>query len=142
MAQTAKPAFDPKSFLAKVGGGKTHTDYQKSHKIFSQGESRTPSITSRKAKLSSQLSPRQGKEAVIAILGVADFFGEGCLAGQPMRMSTVTTITESSIVRIEKADTVRVLHEEPAFSEMFLHYLLSRNIRIEEDLVDPPLQLE
>ena len=76
------------------------------------------------------------RQAVIAILGVADFFGEGCLAGQPMRMSTVTTITESSIVRIEKADTVRVLHEEPAFSEMFLHYLLSRNIRIEEDLVD------
>ena len=136
MAQTAKPAFDPKSFLAKVGGGKTHTDYQKSHKIFSQGESADAIYYIQKGKVKLTVVSKQGKEAIIAILGVADFFGEGCLAGQPMRMSTVTTITESSIVRIEKADTVRVLHEEPAFSEMFLHYLLSRNIRIEEDLVD------
>jgi CRP-like cAMP-binding protein len=69
-------------------------------------------------------------------LGAGDFFGEGCLAGQTLRVSTVTTFSECSIVRIDKADAVRVLHDEPAFSEMFLHYLLSRNIRIEEDLVD------
>jgi CRP/FNR family transcriptional regulator, cyclic AMP receptor protein len=89
-----------------------------------------------KGKVKLTVVSSQGKEAVIAILGVGDFFGEGCLAGQPLRMSTVTTISECSIVRIEKADTIRVLHDEPAFSEMFLHYLLVRNIRIEEDLVD------
>ena len=76
------------------------------------------------------------RSVMFAILGVGDFFGEGCLAGQPLRMATVTSISECSVVRLEKAGTVRVLHDEPAFSAMFLHYLLSRNIRIEEDLVD------
>ena len=94
------------------------------------------SSISRKGGSSSRWFPQQGKEAVIAILGSGEFFGEGCLTGQPQRMSTVTTLSECSIVRIDKADTVRVLHDEPAFSEMFLHYLLSRNIRIEEDLVE------
>src|SRR6202034_2376190 len=77
-----------------------------------------------------------GKEAVVAILGVGDFFGEGCLAGQSLRMATATAMSECSIMRLEKAGVVRVLHEEPAFSELLLHHMLSRNIRIEEDLVD------
>jgi len=136
MTPKQKSTFDPKVFLTKVGQGKMHADYPKNQKVFSQGESADAIYYVQKGKVKLTVVSQQGKEAVIAILGVGDFFGEGCLAGQPVRMSTVTTITESSIVRIDKADTVRVLHDEPAFSELFLHYLLSRNIRIEEDLVD------
>src|ERR1700732_3287498 len=136
MTPKAKPIFNPKSFLAKVGKGKTHTDYTKDQKVFSQGEAAQAIFYLQKGEVQPTVVSRQGKEAVIAILGGGDFFGEGCLAGQPQRMSTVTTLSECSIVRIDKADTVRVLHDDPAFSEMFLAYLLSRNIRIEEDLVD------
>jgi CRP/FNR family cyclic AMP-dependent transcriptional regulator len=136
MTPKAKPIFNPKSFLAKVGKGKTHTDYSKDQKVFSQGDAAQAIFYLQKGKVKLTVVSKQGKEAVIAILGARDFFGEGCLAGQPLRMSTVTTLSDCSIVRIDKADTVRVLHDEPAFSEMFLHYLLSRNIRIEEDLVD------
>ncbi|MCU1276194.1 MAG: transcriptional regulator, Crp/Fnr family [Bryobacterales bacterium] len=136
MTPKLKPIFDPKTFLAKIGKGKTHTDYAKNEKVFSQGDAAQAIFYVQKGKVKLTVVSKQGKEAVIAILGGADFFGEGSLAGQPLRMSTVTTITECSIVRIGKADAVRVLHDEPAFSEMFLRYLLSRNIRIEEDLVD------
>jgi CRP/FNR family cyclic AMP-dependent transcriptional regulator len=136
MTPRAKPIFDPKVFLAKVGKGKTHTEYPKNQKVFSQGEAAEAIFFIQRGKVKLTVVSKQGKEAVIAILGAGDFFGEGCLAGQTLRMSTVTTISECSIVRFDKADTVRVLHDEPAFSEMFLHYLLSRNIRIEEDLVD------
>jgi len=130
------PIFDPKAFLPKIGKGKTHMVYAKDEKVFSQGDAAQAIFYVQKGKVKLTVVSKQGKEAVIAMLGVGDFFGEGCLAGQPLRMSTVSTITECSIVRIDKVDTVRVLHDEPAFSEIFLHYLLSRNIRIEEDLVD------
>jgi CRP/FNR family cyclic AMP-dependent transcriptional regulator len=136
MTPRAKPIFDPKLFLAKVGKGKTHTEHPKNQKVFSQGEAAEAIFFIQRGKVKLTVVSKQGKEAVIAILGAGDFFGEGCLAGQTLRMSTVTTISECSIVRLDKADTVRVLHDEPAFSELFLHYLLSRNIRIEEDLVD------
>jgi CRP/FNR family cyclic AMP-dependent transcriptional regulator len=136
MTPKLKPMFNPKNFLAKVGNGRTHTDYPKDQKVFSQGDAAQAIFYLQKGKVKLTVVSQQGKEAVIAILGAGDFFGEGCLAGQPQRMSTVTTLSGCSIVRIDKADTVRVLHDEPAFSEMFLHYLLSRNIRIEEDLVD------
>jgi CRP/FNR family transcriptional regulator, cyclic AMP receptor protein len=136
MTPKLKPTFNPKSFLTKIGNGKTDTDFAKSEKIFAQGDVADAIFYVQKGKVKLTVVSKQGKEAVIALLGVGDFFGEGCLAGQSQRMSTVSTITECSIVRIAKADAVRVLHEEPAFSEMFLHYLLSRNIRIEEDLVD------
>ena len=134
--RVTSPVFNPKAFLTKIGKGKTHTDYAKNEKVFSQGDAAQAIFYVQKGKVKLTVVSKQGKEAVIAILGGGDFFGEGCLAGQPLRMSTVSTISECSIVRIEKVDTVRVLHDEPAFSEMFLHYLLSRNIRIEEDLVD------
>ena len=136
VASVVRLGFDPKNFLAKVGRGKTHTDYPKDQKVFSQGEPADAIFYVRKGKVKLMVVSRQGKEAVIAILGGGDFFGEGCLAGQSLRMSTVMTIADCSIVRIDKVDAIRVLHDEPAFSEMFLHYLLSRNIRIEEDLVD------
>jgi CRP/FNR family cyclic AMP-dependent transcriptional regulator len=136
MRPKVKPGFDSTGFLAKVGTGKTHTGYAKQQKVFSQGDAAQAIFYIQKGKVKLTVISKHGKEAVIAILGAGDFFGEGCLAGQPLRISTVTTISECSIVRIGKADTVRVLHDEPAFSELFLHYLLSRNIRIEEDLVD------
>ena len=136
MTPRAKPIFNPKSFLAKVGKGKTQTDYPKNQKVFSQGDAALGIFYIQKGKVKLTVVSQQGKEAVIAILGEGDFFGEGCLAGQPLRMSTVTTISACSIVQLNKAETVRFLQDEPAFSEMFLHYLLSRNIRIEEDLVD------
>src|ERR1700686_2597778 len=78
----------------------------------------------------------QGKEAVVAVLGTDDFFGEGCLAGQPLRLSTVSAMTQCVIVRIAKADITRVIHDEPAFAELFISHLLARNSRVEEDLVD------
>ena len=136
MTSKATPLFDPNVFLAKIGQGRTIAEYPKNHVVFSQGDPANAVFYIQKGKVKLTVVSKQGKEAVIAILGGGDFFGEGCLAGQALRMSTVTTISECSIVRLDKADTVQVLHDEPAFSEMFLHYLLSRNIRIEEDLVD------
>ena len=87
-------------------------------------------------KVKKTVVSEQGKEAVVALLGTGDFFGEGCLTGQPRRLSTVSAVTESVIVRIAKADITRVIHEEPAFAELFIAHLLARNSRVEEDLVD------
>src|ERR1700745_94422 len=109
---TGKPVFNPKTFLARIGKGKTHAHYLKDHKVFSQGDPAQAIFYIQKGKVKLTVVSKQGKEAVIAILGAGDFFGEGCLAGQPLRMSTVTTITECSIVRLDKVDTVRVLHDE------------------------------
>ncbi|HYM09557.1 MAG TPA: Crp/Fnr family transcriptional regulator [Bryobacterales bacterium] len=131
-----KTHFDPKGFLAKAGEGRTIADYQKNQVVFSQGDLADAVFYIRKGKVKLTVVSEHGKEAVIAILGAGDFFGEGCLAGQPLRMATASAMSECSIVRLEKAGTVRVLHDEPAFTELFVSYVLSRNIRIEEDLVD------
>ena len=130
------PPFDPKVFLAKVGEGRTITTYRKQAVIFSQGDPGDAVYFIGKGKIKLTVVYARGKEAVIAILGPGDFFGEGCLASQPRRMSTAAATSECSIVRMEKAATLRVLRDEPVFSELFLRYVLSRNIRIEEDLVD------
>jgi CRP/FNR family cyclic AMP-dependent transcriptional regulator len=131
-----KPAFDPIAFLAKVGKGRTLANYQKSQRIFSQGDPADAIFYIQTGKVKLTVVSKQGKEAVVAILGSNDFFGEGCLAGQPLRMASAAAMSESSIMRLEKPAVIRLLHSEPSFSELFLHYLLSRNIRIEEDLVD------
>jgi CRP-like cAMP-binding protein len=131
-----KPLFDPKIFLAKVGAGRNIMDYRKGQVVFSQGDPADAIFYIQQGKLKVTVISKQGKEAVIAILAADDFFGEGCLAGQVKRMATATAMTDCAVLRLEKAETIRVLHEEPVFSELFLHYLLSRNIRIEEDLVD------
>jgi CRP-like cAMP-binding protein len=131
-----RPPFDPKAFLAKADGGKTMTNYQEKQIVFSQADPADSIFYIHKGKIKLTVVSSHGKEAVVAILGERAFFGEGCLAGQPLRMATATTMSECTIVRLEKATIVRVLHHEPAFSEVFLSYLLSRNIRIEEDLVD------
>jgi len=136
MKPNRKPAFDPKIFLAKVGKGRTIADYQENQIAFSQGDPADAIFYIQNGKIKLMVVSKQGKEAVIAIVGAGDFFGEGCLAGQPLRMATAVAMSVCAIVRLEKQGTIRVLHDEPTFSALFLSYLLSRNTRLEEDLVD------
>ena len=136
MAAKRRPSFDPKSFLAKVGEGRSIGKYRKDQIVFSQGDPADAVFYIQKGKVKVTVVSEQGKEAVVAILGADEFFGEGCLAGQAQRIATVATMTESVIVRLEKAAIVRVIHQEPAFSEMFIAHLLGRTIRVEADLVD------
>jgi len=136
MAPKRRPKFNPKSFLAKVGEGRSIGKYRKDQIVFSQGEPADAVFYLQKGKVKVTVVSEQGKEAVVAILGTDEFFGEGCLAGQTQRMATVATMTDSVIVRLEKAAIVRVIHQEPAFSEMFIAHLLGRTIRVEADLVD------
>jgi CRP/FNR family cyclic AMP-dependent transcriptional regulator len=133
---TPRPSFDPKSFLAKVGEGRSIGEYREDQIVFSQGGPADAVFYIQKGKVKVTVVSEQGKEAVVAILETNEFFGEGCLAGQAQRIATVRTMTESIIVRLEKAAIVRVIHQEPAFSEMFIAYLLGRTIRVEADLVD------
>ena len=128
--------FDPKVFLAGTGKGRMLVSYAKNHGIFLQGDPADAVFYIQKGKIKLTVVSKQGKEAVVALLGPGDFFGEGCLAGQSVRMASATTLPECSIMRMEKAAVIRVLHDQPAFSELLFHHLLSRNIRIEEDLVD------
>jgi CRP-like cAMP-binding protein len=135
-ADKRKMPFDPATFLAKAGRGKTLAVYRKGNLVFAQSDAADSIFFIQKGRLKLTVVSSSGKEAVIALLGPGDFFGEGCLAGKQIRLSTATAVSECSIMRLEKAAVIRVLHEEPAFSELFLKYVLSRNIRIEEDLVD------
>lgn len=128
--------FDPAVFRAKIGRGPGIADYIQNQVIFPQGDPADAIFYIQKGRVKLTVVSNQGKEAVIAILGPGDFFGEGCLAGQPRRMATATAMSECSIVRLEKAETTQVLRGKTPFSEVFVAYLLSRNIRIEEDLVD------
>ncbi len=136
MATKRRAAFDTKSFLARVGDGRSIGKYRKGQVVFSQGDPGDAVFYIQKGKAKLTVVSEQGKEAVIAILGANEFFGEGCLAGQVQRIATVTIMTDAVIARLEKAAIVRVIHEEPAFSEMFIAHLLGRAIRVEADLVD------
>jgi CRP/FNR family transcriptional regulator, cyclic AMP receptor protein len=131
-----KPPFDPKVFLDTENFGRTICKYRKDQKVFSQGSSADAVFYIQKGKVKITVVSEQGKEAVVAIQGPDEFCGEGCLTGQPRRMATAVAMTECEIMRLEKAAMIRVLHEEPAFSEMFVAHLLARTIRVEEDLVD------
>jgi CRP/FNR family transcriptional regulator, cyclic AMP receptor protein len=131
-----KPSFDPKTFLAKVGEGRSIGKYRKDQIVFSQGDPADAVFYIQKGKVKVTIVSEQGKEAVVAILGADDFVGEGCLAGQARRIATVATMTECAIMRLEKAAIIRVIHDEAAFSEMFIAHLLARTIRVEADLVD------
>ncbi|MBI4166207.1 MAG: Crp/Fnr family transcriptional regulator [Acidobacteria bacterium] len=128
--------FDRKNFLAEVGPGRTITHCRKKETVYLQGDPCHAIFYVQKGKVKLTVVSRQGKVATVAILAAGDFFGEGCLAGQTMRMETATAITESFILRIEKRAMIRVLQEQHSFSELFVAYLLSRNIRYQEDLVD------
>ena len=131
-----KLPFDPKSFLAKVGDGRRIGKYRKGQIDYSQGDIADAVFYIQKGEVKLTVVSPQGKEAVVAMLGKNDFFGEGGLAGQRLRMATVTAMAESVIMRLEKAAIVAVIHQEPAFSEMFIAHLLDRTIRVEADLVD------
>ena len=136
MAPKRRQSFDPKSFLAMVGEGRSLGTYRGGQTVFAQGDPADAVFYIQKGKVKVTVISEQGKEAVVAILAADEFFGEGCLAGQAQRIATAATMTESVIVRLEKAAIVRVIHQEPAFSEMFIAHLLGRTIRVEADLVD------
>jgi CRP/FNR family transcriptional regulator, cyclic AMP receptor protein len=130
------PPFDAKTLLARVNGGKTINQYRTRKTIFSQGDPADTLHYIESGRVKLTVVSKRGKEAVIAILGPGDFFGEGCLAGQERRMATATAMVEATIVSIKRSATLRALREEPAFAELFLLHMLSRSIRMEEDLVD------
>jgi CRP/FNR family transcriptional regulator, cyclic AMP receptor protein len=133
----AKPLlFDVHTFLAKIGPGRTMMNCRKNKRLFSQGDPADAIFYIQSGKVKLTVISKQGKEAVVGILGANDFFGEGCLAGQSVRMSSASAMSGCEVMRLEKEHTIRVLHDEPAFSELFLTHLLCRNIRLEEDLVD------
>jgi CRP/FNR family cyclic AMP-dependent transcriptional regulator len=134
--ERAKPILDSEYLLAKVSVGRTTVAFRKGEVVFTQGDPADSIFHIEKGKLKLTVVSSQGKEAVIALLATGDFFGEGCLAGQIKRMSTATAMTDCETVRLERLEMIRVLRDEPVFAELFLHHLLSRNIRIEEDLVD------
>ncbi len=136
MARKGKTTFDPQVFLAVMDGGRTITKYRKNEIIFSQGDPADAVFYLQSGKVKIVVTSEQGKEAVVAILGAGEFFGEGCLIGQPLRLAAASALTESAVMRIEKAAMVRVLHDEPQFAEVFTRHLLTRNSRVEEDLVD------
>jgi CRP-like cAMP-binding protein len=136
VAIKASAPFDPKAFLAKVGEGRSIGKYRKNQSVFAQGELADAVFFIQKGKVKITVASEQGKEAVVAILGTDDFLGEGCLAGQPRRMATAMTMTECSIMRLEKPAIMGLIHGEPTFSDLFIAHLLARTIRVEEDLVD------
>jgi CRP-like cAMP-binding protein len=136
MENNPKPPFDPQALLAKANGGRTVSIYKINQIVFSQGGPADSIFYIQEGKVKLTVLSEQGKEAIVAILGIGDFCGEGCLAGQPRRMATAAAMETSAIMRVEKAAMIRLLHDEPEFSERFMSHLLARNIRVEADLVD------
>jgi CRP/FNR family cyclic AMP-dependent transcriptional regulator len=128
--------FDPKTFLSTIDGGRKIAAFAKKKTIFAQGDSSDAVFYIQEGKVKLTVVSKAGKEATIGILSDGDFFGEGCLTGQLLRLSSATAMTDCSVMRIAKKSMMEVLHREHAFSDMFVAYLLTRNIRYEEDLVD------
>jgi len=137
-AVTAKKGsrFDPKTFLSVINGGRKIATLSKKQTIFAQGDSSDAVFYLQEGKVKLTVVSKIGKEATIGILNEGAFFGEGCLTGQPLRFCSATAMTDCSVMRIDKQSMIEVLHREHAFSDMFVAYLLARNIRYEEDLVD------
>jgi len=136
MKTEGKPPFDPKQFLAKVGAGKTRAKFRRRQIVFSQGDPADAVFYIEDGRIELRVLSPQGKEAILATLGGGDFFGEGCLADPPSRIATAIALAECSVMRLDKSAMIAVLRDEPVFSALFISYLLSRNTRIEEDLVD------
>jgi CRP/FNR family transcriptional regulator, cyclic AMP receptor protein len=136
MTAHLKAGFDPKTFLARIGDGRSIAEYRKDQAIFSQGEPADAVFFIQEGEVKVSVVSEQGKEAVVAILGKDEFFGEGCLAGQSTRISTVSAMSDSVVARLEKSAIVRLIHDDPAFSELFIAHLLSRAVRVEADLID------
>jgi CRP/FNR family cyclic AMP-dependent transcriptional regulator len=136
LTQSQKQGFDPNRFLREGGKGRTIVTLDVGKVIFAQGDSADAVFYIQKGKVKLTVVSKGGKEAVIAVLSGGDYFGEGCLAAQQLRMATATAMSPCSVMRLEKALVVQVLRQEPVFSELLLSYMLTRAIRIEEDLVD------
>ena len=136
MAKPANNDFDPKAFLAKVGVGKTILKFEKNQHVFEQGDVADAVFYIQKGRIKLTVVSERGKEAVVGILGPNHFFGEGCLNGHPLRVTTATAIDQSLVTRITRVAMIAALRDEPVFSELFMADLLNRNSRIEEDLID------
>ena len=136
MRKRVKASFDPKKFLAKVGDGKAISNYRKNEVVFSQGEVADAVFYIQQGNVKLVVVSKHGKEAVVAILGPGHFFGEGCLNGHPLRIATARAVDACVITRLERKTMIAAVHKEPGFSELFMSYLLTRNSRIEEDLID------
>ena len=133
---SAVPAFDLGSFLGTAGLSRRIARFAAGSIIFSQGTPATSVFYLQQGQVKLAVVSSKGKEAVVAVLGPRDFFGEGCLAGQPLRMATASAITAAVVLKISKREMMRTLHDEPAFSDRFIAHMLTRNMRIEEDLID------
>jgi CRP/FNR family transcriptional regulator, cyclic AMP receptor protein len=133
-----KPAagFDAKAFLTKASTGRSVSAYRKKQVVFAQGDSADAVFYLERGQIKLTVVSDQGKSAIVAMLGRGDFFGEGCLAGQVVRMATASAVTDVSVVRVERQAMIGLLRERLAFSDRFMAHLLARNARIEEDLVD------
>jgi CRP/FNR family transcriptional regulator, cyclic AMP receptor protein len=133
---TNQAAFDPKAFLAIVGEGKAIIEFHKDQVVFAQGDAADTVFYIQKGQVKVVVISEQGKEAVVGIFGPGQFFGEGCMNGHSVRIATTTAMEDCLVTAITKAAMLAVLHDQPKFSEMFMAYLLTRNSRIEEDLID------
>jgi CRP/FNR family transcriptional regulator, cyclic AMP receptor protein len=131
-----RPSFDVTVFLSTVDGGRSVSNYRKNQKIFAQGDAADSVFYIQDGQVKLSVISELGKEAVVALHGKENFFGEGCLSGQSLRLASAAAMTDCVIMRLDKTAIVRVLHEQPKFSEMFLSYILARNARVEADLVD------
>jgi CRP/FNR family transcriptional regulator, cyclic AMP receptor protein len=136
MGNSTNDKFDAQVFLGKVGAGKTILEFSRNQRVFEQGEVADTVFYIQKGKVKLTVLSEQGKEAVVAILGAGQFFGEGCLNGHALRIATTTAMEDCLITAITKSAMIAALHDEPKFSELFMAYLLTRNSRIEEDLID------
>src|SRR5207302_3411428 len=132
----AVPPFNAQGFLDSAGIAKTIVKYGRGETVFTQGDACEDVLYIQSGGVKLSVLSKTGKEAVVAMLGPGDFFGEGCLAGQPVRMGTATAITPSLILLVDKAKMIRLLHRQHAMSDRFISHMLARNIRIEEDLID------
>jgi CRP/FNR family cyclic AMP-dependent transcriptional regulator len=134
-----KQIFDPKTFLSTINGGRKILDFQKQQTVFAQGGSADAVFYIQQGKVKLTVVSKSGKEATIALLEQGDFFGEGCLTGQAFRLCSATAVVNCSVMRIDRSSMIDVLHCEHAFSDMFVAYLLTRNVRYEEDLLTSSL---
>ena len=136
MESKQKGTFDANAFLESAGVARKIVDYRRSEAIFTQGDPCDSVLYIQKGGVKLSVLSKTGREAVVAMLGPGDFFGEGCLAGQPVRMGSATALTSSTILQVDKDQMVRLLHKQHSLSDRFIAHMLARNIRIEEDLVD------
>ncbi len=136
MESTHKGTFSAQAFLDSAGIARKIAEYRRAEVIFSQGDPCTSVLYIQKGGVKLSVRSKTGREAVVAMVGPDEFFGEGCLAGQPVRMGSATAITGSTILLVDKDEMVRVLHKQPALSDRFIAHMLLRYIRIEEDLLD------